>query len=250
MRGIRWIILTFAFAMPPISWAFAQTEIGSEDWHYEVSKAIALSLAETTAWEYALPYLQEIGPKTTDWNLLLFQAKVEQRRGDIAAAKVSIQRALASHDKNPRILVSAGNIALDDGRPQDAVDYFERARQIQPENPAILSPLGRLRCARREWAMCVELYETLIHHATPTSEVCVRLATAYENLGDLENAEKYLKRNLAIHPNRAIALIPLERFYRAHQRTERADAVARELKKLEYHDGNRRDLRALRPSSR
>lgn len=230
--------------------AFGQSTPGSDDWNYEVSKAIAISLSETPAWEYAMPYLREIGPRTTDWSLLLFQSKVEHQRGDIEAADKTIQRALKSAPNNPRVLAMAANIAADLGRHDEAIVHFENARSVQPNNAAVLLALGRIRFARREWANVIELYEPLVTLVPTTSEICVRLATAYENIDDLDNAEKYLKKNLSIHPNRLLALIPMERFYRRHGMIRRADDVAQELRKLQYHDHDRREMRALQKSSR
>ena len=166
------------------------------------------------------------------------------------AADITIHRALRSAPNNPRVRALAGNIAVDLDRRDEAVDHFAIALKSQPDNAAVLLSLSRLRFARREWDDVIESLEHLLQLVPPTSEIYIRLATAYENRGDIDNAERYLKKNVAIHPNRRIALIPLERFYRAHGMTERADSVSRELHVLQYHDGDRREMRALQKSAK
>ena len=230
--------------------AFAEPEIGSEDWHFNVSKAIAVELADTPAWSIAAAYLREISPKSQDWNLLLLKEKVELQYGNIPEAEKVIQRALEMNDQNPRILTMAGNIASDAGKLDDAVYYYEKAIEKQPKNTQVLLSLGRIRSARREWSQTIEVYEKLLTLMSPTSEICVRLATAYENTGELNKAESNLIANLELHPNRVLALMPLERFYRKYQKTERADEIAKEREKLQKKEGDQRVLRDLQKSSR
>lgn len=230
--------------------AFAEPEIGSEDWHFEVTKTIALELAETPAWSLAATYLRELSPKTQDWNLLLLQAKVELQHGNIDQAQKIIERALSMNNKNPRILAMAGNIASDAGKQDEAIVFFEQVLKLQPKNTQILQALGRIRSARREWDKTIEVYEKLLTQITPTSEICTRLASAYENKGVLDKAEYYLKTNLSVHPNRVLALMPLERFYRNNQMPSKADEIARERAKLQKQEGDQRVLRELQKSSK
>ena len=72
---------------------------------------------------------------------------------------------------------------------------------------------------------------------------------AYENLGDLSNAERYFKQNLETHPNRVLAILPLERFYIRQNDTARAAQLAKEREKLQKKDDGRA-LRDLLPSSK
>lgn len=230
--------------------ASAEPEMGAEDWHFEMSKAIALELADTPAWSLAASYLRELSPKTQDWNLLLLQAKVELQHGNIDEAQVVIDRALAMNRNNPRILAMAGNIAADSGKQDEAISYFEQALELQPRNVQVLQLLGRIRSARREWKETIDVYERLLELITPTSEICMRLASAYENTGMLDKAEYYLKTNLEVHPNRVLALMPLERFYRKNEMTSKADVIAKERAKVQKKEGDQRVLRELQKSSK
>lgn len=231
--------------------AFAQSEPGSEAWRFDVSKAIALELADTSSWSLASPYLRELSPKTQDWSLLLLLAKVELQQGNMDEAAEVIGRALKFHSRNPRILVMAGNIASDMGRHAEAEQYYRQTLELQPGNTAVMLSLARLRYAAQQWQEVIDLYHHLLERTEATSEVLVRLATAHENLGQLDVAEKYLKQNLSVHPSKVLALLPLERFYRRHQQVSRAEDIAQQRQKLQKtEDGDKRQLRALLPSSR
>ena len=231
--------------------AWAAPELASENWHFEMSKNIAVELADTPAWSMALPYLNELTPRTQDWNVMLLHAKVELQRGNIAEADKIIQKALAANPQNARVLAMAGNIAADAGRYDDAIEYLEKALSIHPNATPVMLSLARIRFARREWLEVIALYERALSLIAPTSEIYVRLSTAYENLGTLERAEFYLKENLEVHPNRHLALLPLERFYRRHNRLEQAEETARERALLQQKkEEDPRALRALQKSAR
>lgn len=232
------------------SMAMAETIPGSEEWHFDMSKAIAVELADTPSWSLSMPYFQEISSKTQDWNILLLQSRVELQRGDIESAQKLIERALSAHSKNPRILAMAGYIASDAGEQEKAVGYFESVLKLQPDNTQVLMALGRIRSAQGKWNEAVAIYQRLLTLTMPTAEICSRLAAACENVGDIECAEKYLVMNLDIHPNRVFALMPLERFYRRHQKNEKADEAARERSRYQKNENAHRELRALQRSSR
>ncbi|MBQ9817845.1 MAG: tetratricopeptide repeat protein [Proteobacteria bacterium] len=242
-------ILLACMLLPMEAWA--APELSSENWHFEMSKNIAIELADTPAWSMALPYLAELTPKTQDWNVMLLHAKVELQRGNIDEADRIIQKALSANPQNARVLAMAGNIAADAGRYNDAVRYLEKARSIHPNAAPIMLSLARIRFARKEWLEVITLYERALSLISPTSEIYVRLSTAYENMGTLERAEFYLKENLEVHPNRHLALMPLERFYRRHNRLEQAEQTARERAILQQKkEEDTRSLRALQKSAR
>ncbi len=247
--NMRYLLLILCFLMPCV--AYAEAVPGTEAWEFNVSKAIAIELAESSVWNLAIPYLRELSPKTQDWHVLFLMAKVELQQGDLPKAQSFIERALEAYDTNPRILALAGNIAIDTGRTEDAAQYYEKTLLYQPNHVGVLTALARIRYSQQQWSEVIVLTERLLEHALPTSEMLVRLAAAYESTGVMAKAEKLLKQNLEVHPNRVLALMPLERFYRRQHQISKADEIARERKKLQKTtDGDSRHMRALLPSSR
>ena len=230
---------------------YAQSAIGSDDWHFEVSKSIAVELADSPSWSLSLGYLRDISVQTQDWNVLLLQAKVELQQGNVDAARAAIDRALALYPDNPRILAMAGNVAADSGQFEQAENYYRRVLDKQPHHAQVLLALARIYYARKDWAQVIAVYESLNRVSEPTSEVWVRMATACEGMGDFERAEDYLKQNLEIHPNRVIALLALERFYGRIGATDKAQNVANERARLQKtENADTRVMRSLPNSSR
>lgn len=229
---------------------FAAPEPGTEEWTFEMSKVIAVELAQTPAWSLAAPYLVRLSPKTQDWNVLLLQAKVELQKGNIAGAESAIQRALVSNPDNPRILTMAGNIASDAGKPDEALVYLDKVLAKQPQNAQVLLAIARIRFGRQEWREVIDIYERALKLVMPTSEILVRLSAAYENTGDIAQAESCLVKNLEIHPNRILALMPLERFYQRNQMEKKAAETAKERELIQKKAGDQRNLRSLQKSSR
>ena len=240
--------------MPVSLWAGQPdgADFTQDAWHFEVSKAIALELAETPSWSLSAPYLREMSPKTQDWHLLLLLAKVELQHGAIQEAETVIQRALRENPSNPRIIAMAGNIAADAGKYEEAIQYMEHALEIQPKNASYMQTLARIHFTCKNWQQAIALYERALSRVSPTSEMYVRLATAYENVNEFSKAEFYLKENLVIHPSRVIALMPLERFYQRHADIYpgRAAEITAERNQLQKRDGDTRELRALQKSAK
>ena len=225
--------------------------IGDENWHFEVSKAIATELADSPAWPLSTVYLRDLSANSQNWNLLLLQAKVDLQQGHLKEADEVIGRAVAQYPDNPRILIMAGNIASDNDDATRAIGYYKKAAAIQPKNSAIYLGLGRIYMSQSDWPNAISNYEKYLEFGEATSEVLVRLAMAYENAGELQKAEACLVRNLGVHPNRVIALMPLERFYMRQNMAEKAAETARERQKYQKQsDGDPRNLRALAPSSK
>ena len=225
--------------------------IGDDHWHFEVSKAIATELADSPAWRLSTIYLRDLSANSQNWNLLLLQAKVDLQQGHLKEADEVIGRAVAQYPDNPRILIMAGNIASDNGDAARAIAFYQKAAGIQPKNPAIYLGLGRIYIGQSDWQNAIRNYEKYLEFGDATSEVLVRLAMAYENSGDLQKAESCLVQNLEVHPNRVIALMPLERFYMRQNMTDKATETARERQKYQKQsDGDPRNLRALAPSSK
>ena len=247
--GLLIVIFSFCAVIPAI--ALASPDPGTQAWHFDVSKGIALELADSPSWSLAAVYLRDIGRNSQDWNLLLLQAKVELQQGNLEDAKQAIDRALVMYPKNPRILAMAGNIAADMGDLDSAEKHYLQVLKLQPHNTTVLMAMARIYYARQDWKNVVATYESLNRLIEPTSEVLVRMATACEKLGDIPRAEDYLKRNLEVHTNRIMALLVMERFYQRIGNNDKALEISRERSRLQQKtDGDSRNLRALPSSSK
>ena len=247
IKHLSYIILYLCiFSASSVSFA---DEPGSEQWDYNVAKSIATTLADTPYWSMSLPYFRDLSARSQDWNVRLLHAKVELQRGYTDRAQKAIDDAMAIHPNNPRLWLMAGDIAADSGNAKTAIDYYAKVLSVQPNNDHAQLHLARQYFVLRQWQNVIDIYDAYLATHDPTSEILVRLSAACENIGDIARAEKYLLENIDKHSNRALAYLPLERFYRRQNDEARANSIAKERAKYQKNDDDR-NLRKLLPSSR
>ena len=197
----------------------------------------------------SLPYFRDLSARSQDWNVRLLHAKVELQRGYTDRAQKAIDDAMTIHPNNPRLWLMAGDIAADSGNAKTAIDYYAKVLSVQPNNDHAQLHLARQYFVLRQWQNVIDIYDAYLATHDPTSEILVRLSAACENIGDIARAEKYLLENIDKHSNRALAYLPLERFYRRQNDEARANSIAKERAKYQKNDDDR-NLRKLLPSSR
>jgi len=62
---------------------------------------------------------------------------------DFSEAQAVLEKSVAMNSRNPSAQVSLGNLYLMADRPADAIAHLERARQLEPGNPAVYAGLAR-----------------------------------------------------------------------------------------------------------
>jgi len=62
---------------------------------------------------------------------------------DFSEAQASLEKSVALNSRNPSAQVSLGNLYLMADRPADAIAHLERARQLEPGNPAVYASLAK-----------------------------------------------------------------------------------------------------------
>ena len=114
-------------------------------------------------------------------------------RGELIEAAGFFARA---HELRPRDLptmVRLGEAWLDQGRPGDAEEVFERALRVEPASGAALAGLGRAALAGNDTERAVTFLERALTVDERASSLRYPLATAYRRLGELDRAEAQLK---------------------------------------------------------
>ncbi len=53
--------------------------------------------------------------------------------------------------KSPVLLALLGDAALTQGKTDEALDYFERVREIDPDSPSLLQRMGTIHCRQKNW---------------------------------------------------------------------------------------------------
>ncbi len=243
------LILNVLLAMLCGTTAFGGDERvpGAEDWDFAVAKAIAVDFADAGMWGRAGSYLDVVGPKTQDWNVLLMWARVKVQLGEMESADRAIRMALEQAPGNPRILFTAGDISLDLSHLDDAEIYYERALAVQPDHPEAALALGRLYTRRNEWEKLIPIYEHLVATTQAPSEVWIRLAVAHEQGANLTRSEYCYRQYAEMSRNKSVGLSHLLAFYERTGQKAKAAETRRSLNALGQSD--KRLMRSLYPSS-
>lgn len=108
-------------------------------------------------------------------------------------------------EKDPRdleALISLGNMFSDAGKYPDAIDYYNRALQVNPDNPDVLSDLGVCYRSTGDSRRAIETFRkaTQMHPEHWQSWLNISIVSMFD-LNDLPQAEEALARAEKLQPN-------------------------------------------------
>ena len=131
----------------------------------------------------------------------LAQAELHEAHGDNAAAVEDYARAELDPARRPAVYVGMAMLRAGEGREDLARDYFRRALELRPEDPAIhswrgyhLYQTGDVRGAIAAFARAVEL-------APANAGYWNMLGMMHVNAGDNAAGARALRKSLAVEPN-------------------------------------------------
>lgn len=128
---------------------------------------------------------------------------IASNRLDQAEQALEQRRAEGENDAGWHLL--RGRLAEKRLDIQTAVDEYERALELDPDNPEILFRLAYNLDLRGEDERAIELYTRCARHDPPHVNALMNLAVLYEDREDYESAAKCLRDVLASYPNHARA---------------------------------------------
>jgi Flp pilus assembly protein TadD len=127
--------------------------------------------------------------------------------GDYSDADHWAQRALQSDVHDPESLYVLGRIRYSTGKYVDAVQYFEEALVVSPENAKVENNLGLAYEGLNQVDKAVDAYKKAIavgeNSGTPSEQPMVNLAIVLAHRSDLDGALAMLKRAVIIAPEDA-----------------------------------------------
>lgn len=252
--------------------------------HYDDARS-AFELAETldpadAAWPYYLGHAaQSLGdpaaaraawersgarrPEYLPTHLQL--AELEVAEGDLEAARRSLEDAARLDVDHPRLQVVRGEVALQEGRFDEARDHFAAALEERPQSRRAryglgmaLRGLGRYPHAQRHLAASAgaadadptlgleDPYLAELAASDTSSLKLWRRGRAALQAGRLDEAADWLRKSLEVAPDRADYRVELGTALARAGRVEEAQAAYREaLDSAPGHDGARMGLAAL-----
>jgi protein O-GlcNAc transferase len=144
--------------------------------------------------------------------------------GDLPRAMAESQRAQARFAGNARIAYAAALCHEDLGRPQDALEHYDRALRLQSDledalhnRGLLLARLGRLQDAESSQRGYVSAYPASERAHSGLADMLLALGRFSEALDSLDRLERIAPGNLAGLVRRGVALACLRKFAEAAQ---------------------------------
>lgn len=215
--------------------AFASNQPEMAFAHWRAAGAIKFFMQEAHRAQYAHRWRTAeqmariavgIDPALPEAHFLLADALAWQSNGNPAVPR-ELDQALALTD-DPEfistVLSRKGEWYASQGRLQEALDLFERARQVAPidARPRTDYATTLLSFSPDARPVASALLQQVIDDSPWYTAAYVALANIAASDGDMENAEAWLQKGLARNPNHPGLLVPLADLYLREQRVDLA----------------------------
>lgn len=144
-------------------------------------------------------------------------------QGDLDAAAVAYQRALAVAPDNPDALNLLGTALLQLGQAERALDCLRRAARRLRDNPGVMGNLGHAYFALGRFEEAREAFRKASRLDPRQMQFQLGVATSLAMQGELEDAEAFLRRLVSRFPHEALAWFNLGNVIR--DRGRHAEAI-------------------------
>jgi tetratricopeptide (TPR) repeat protein len=159
---------------------------------------------------------------------------LEQKKNN--QARDYLERATRAHAGYPGTLPNAWNdlgiLSAREGKTTDAVEFFQKALQSNPDHAVALQNLGIAYRQQKDWAKAETALTRVVALRPDDPEANYNLGMVYAQLDDTERAYKYLQKALAARPAYPEALNNLGILYLRTHRTEQAKQCFRDSIRL------------------
>ena len=127
-------------------------------------------------------------------------------QGQHARAIEQFERALAVHPDDPRTLFALGNTARALGLSRPAEEFYRRVLVIEPRRLEAVVNLANLLRAQGQFAAAEALLEPALAGSPDAPELWLTLGSTYREMGERERAAEHYRQALELRPNYAAAL--------------------------------------------
>ena len=178
--------------------------------------------------ETKLGYYEQATQQDPDFFLALYNsAMLYKTQTDYAMMRKRLSRAATLTD-NPAdlgdIYFELGLASIYLGDPKTARNFWERAREYAPDNPALSVNLAGTYEQEENWPEAIRLNEQALEHAPDYHKALVSLGRLHAMFGRLDQAIPLYERALELSPDDALRRSVLGGCYLAAGRTEDARA--------------------------
>ncbi len=152
-----------------------------------------------------------------------FEAALEHHRaGRLREAETAYRDLLAREPGNADAVHGLGVVALQAGRPEEAVGLIAQAVALRPDSMAFQSNLGMAHQALRQYAQAEAAYRRAIELSPGVAGPCFNLANALKEQKRLEEAAALYRKAIELQPDYAVAYNNLGNCYRELGRLDEA----------------------------
>ncbi len=124
--------------------------------------------------------------------------------GQYPKALELIQSYLADMPNDAEAMNDAGTILWCQGLSKDAMTYLEKARQLEPDSPAILWNLFEAYLSQAQGKDAIGLLDDMARLGILHVDILNRAATVLIDAGELSDALSTLNRSLAMEPGQTL----------------------------------------------
>lgn len=121
-----------------------------------------------------------------------------------------IPEALRRFPNDPLLLASAGFIAQNRGKLEEARQFYERALRSDPYSIEVAGNLGVIDARHGQLKEAVSLWQDAFERSPGRSEIGINLALAFCGVRQFEEARTYIMRVLQFNPDMRIAKLLLQ----------------------------------------
>ena len=143
----------------------------------------------------ALAALNGLLSKTNDEAALMFVASIHLQTTNYPAARDAFEKVLSLNPNSAAALNDLANLyCVRFGDPDRAGQLAEKARQLEPSNPAIADTLGWILYQRGQYSRSLELFQESAARLTADPEVSLHLGLAHYMMGQEDPARRALQQ--------------------------------------------------------
>jgi Tfp pilus assembly protein PilF len=118
-------------------------------------------------------------------------------------AQSMLEVALRDHPDDPELLLYLAEIYRNTGKPDQAIPLYQRAMRLDPAQLTASVGLGGILMERSQFADAIPLWEDALAKDAGLVLVRTNLAMAYWQSGDLQSAERHLRKAIELAPGLA-----------------------------------------------
>ncbi len=126
------------------------------------------------------------------------------REGMVGPASETMTSAVARFPRSVATRVEAGNIELEAGNPERALEAQHQAATLDPQSPSVLSLLGRIQLVQRRYPEAIATLEQAVKLAPTDAGIHFYAGQAWMKTEQgAERAIEHFKRSVELDPERA-----------------------------------------------